>query len=302
MGRIRTAGLTAVAAALVAVPSAPAWGAQSVPFTDTNDNGSITFCGRNGQAVTSGSLTEQPFVWKAISSAPAPAQYTRAYLVLYQPIQNVDPGDWTGYTLTNVATFSNAAHPAVQSTNIDLPLLDPDRQIPPVWDGLYQVRMFFTGLGRPVYTETYPAAVIRVTGSTWELVSGGGTSCAAGQAVSATSQIANAKALATPQTIAVGGVPVAGGASSQPSTVNGRPSSRVTTPPSSTGTGPAGPTTTSLGGGDARTAAPPAQARAVTNHGDGGSSGGLITGVVVAVAAVGATALVLVRRRRAVAS
>ena len=209
--------------------------AASVPFTDPHANGSMTLCGRNGQPVTSGSLLTQPFVWKVVSSSAAPRGYTRAYLTLFQPIQHVDPSHWTGYDLTSVSVFDDHNHPTVQATNLDPALTEPDYQIPPYWDGLYELRIFFTGLDEPGYSLTYPVAVIRVTGNSWQLVSGGNVPCSAGAATSEEEQAANPRALSTPQTIGVTGPgPTAssktsGSASSASTNTHGTSSATTTT-------------------------------------------------------------------------
>ena len=119
-----------------------------------------------------------------MSSARVPAGYTRATLYVFQPIQYVDPGDWTGYQLTDDSLFSSPAHPMAQATYADNPLLWPDQSMPPYWDGLYQLRMCFSGPGKTPWTSSYPAAVIKVTGKTWTLVQGGGSSCTDGKAES----------------------------------------------------------------------------------------------------------------------
>ena len=64
-----------------------------------------------------------------------------------------------------------------QATYADNPLIWPDHSMPPYWDGLYELRMFFTSPDKAPWTSSYPAAVIKVTGNTWTLVQGGGSSC-----------------------------------------------------------------------------------------------------------------------------
>src|SRR5271166_6260284 len=86
--------------AAVLIPSAAHASSAGVPFNDEYANGTLTLCNRDNQPVTAGSLLDIPFVWSAVSSTPAPQGYTRAYLAVYQPIQYVDPGDWSGYQLT----------------------------------------------------------------------------------------------------------------------------------------------------------------------------------------------------------
>src|SRR5579863_1068514 len=116
--------------------------ADSVPFQDGSQNGTITFCNQRNQPVTSGSLYDVPFVWKAVASTPAPKGYDRADLIVFQPIEHVDPSGWSGYQMTAASIFSNPKHPVVQATYADDPLSWPNYAYPPYWDGLYQVRMF----------------------------------------------------------------------------------------------------------------------------------------------------------------
>lgn len=291
----------AIAAALVAIAApAPAASASSpVPFTDENANGTITLCGRNGQAVTSGSLLDVPFVWKAVSSSPAPPGYTRAYLALYQPIEHEDPGNWTGYPMTDVSVFSNPQHPVAQATNLDAPLLEPDRQIPPYWDGFYELRMFYTGRDQEPFTSTYPVAVIRVSGNAWSLASGGGAPCSSGSAVSVAAKDASATALATPQTVSVG----------PPTTTGSGGGSSTSGSGGSVGTSHAGastPVPTSAGAAPTSvTTGPPASASALgatrnasAARPSGGSSAGPIAGVVAAVLLAGGGVAAMARRRR----
>lgn len=205
MSRFRSICLAVLGAGVSLVAVVPGTAAaSSPPFTDHAVAGSLTLCGRSGQPVTSGNLLTAPFVWSAVSSVAAPAGYTRAYLTLYQPRKDVDPGDWTGYQLTEDSLFSNAEHPIAQATNADAPLLYADRSLPPQWDGLFELRMYFTGSGLPVETSPYPAAVIRVTGNNWTLVQGGGTRCNVGTAVSAETGALPKSELSSPQSILVG--------------------------------------------------------------------------------------------------
>lgn len=179
--------------------------ATTVPFTDQNAVGAIGFCNAQNQPVTSGSLLTEPFVWKAVSTVAAPAGYTEASLDLFQPIQHVDPSDWTGSALTGVATFNNPQHPASQAITIDPPLFVFKQSLPPYWDGLYQVRMFFTSPLKPQVTSPYPAAVIQVQGNSWTLISGGKVDCNSSSAVSKLVSELPKKVVDTPQTIVVGG-------------------------------------------------------------------------------------------------
>ena len=185
----------------VLTPISPAAASSNVPFKDPNSAGNLTLCGRDGRPVTSGDLLTAPFVWSAISSESAPDGYSRAYLLVYQPIQNVDPGDWTGAQLTEDAIFSNPHHPVAQATNADVPILYADHSMPPRWNGLFQLRMYFTAPNKPVDSSPYPSAVIRVSGQNWSLLTPATTPCNAGTAVSAETFRLPKSELDTPQSI-----------------------------------------------------------------------------------------------------
>ncbi len=188
----RTRSVTALATLTLAAMSAAAPVASAsgsgVPFNDTSIHGTLTFCSRSGVAMTSGSLFTAPFAWKTVSSTPAPRGYrnttARATLYAYQPIQFVDPGDWSGQQLTGASSFTNAAHPVVQATNLDSALLGFSNAYPAHWDGTVELRMYYTAFNRGVHSQSYPAAVLRIKGSTWTMLSGGGSSCNAGSGVS----------------------------------------------------------------------------------------------------------------------
>lgn len=207
-------------AGLMFVHSPPASASSNIPFKDPYANGSLTLCGQDHRPVTSGSILTAPFVWSAISSTAAPARYTRAYLLVYQPIQNEDPSDWTGAQLTEDSIFSSASHPVAQATNADVPLLYADRSMPPRWNGLYELRMYFTAPNEPVASSPYPAAVIQVSGQTWKLLSSATTPCTAGTAISAETFVLPKSELSTPQSIIVDSQPAKGPSET---TVPGRP-------------------------------------------------------------------------------
>ncbi len=267
-----------VAATLVVVAPAAASAASTVPFTDPSAHGLIGFCGRDNQPVTSGSLTDQPFVWKAVATVAAPTHYSEAFLVLYQPIEHVDPSAWTGYQLTDTAVFNDPQNPAAQATNVDVPLIGADQSYPPYWNGFYQVRMFFAAPKMSPWTQTYPAAVIQVTGNKWSLVQGGTVDCAASQAISTVAKDLPQSVAQTPQTVVLDPHPadastttVAGAGQSQPA-----PSASTTAPTSPGATSPSSRAASAAGGAAAAGATHPA----------GSGGGGWWVGSVVAAVVV----------------
>ena len=206
------AAAAAMAAAVSISPSSVA-SAGTLPFNDPNVDGLIGFCGHTGQPVRSGTLADAPFVWSALSSSAAPDgyQHGKATLYAYQPRQDVDPGQWSGMQLTGSTTFTSAAHPVAQATASDSPLLYFAQAYPPRWDGLVEVRMYFSGMNLPVYSQRYPAAVIQIQGDRWSVVSGGTVACDAGRGVSDETQILGSS-VNTPRSIVVhgGAMPAAG--------------------------------------------------------------------------------------------
>ena len=181
-----TVGALSVTAPLAAASTrSPAF---KVPFTDTNVDGWLTFCNQKDQPVTSGSIYTQPFAWKTISSGRAPAGYrqstARATLYAYQPLEYIDPGDWSGSQLTAGSVYSNPDHPVAAATAVDLPLVGFVQAYPPHWEGLVEIRMMFSAVNEEQLMTPYAAAVVRITGRTWTLVEGGGGSCSAGQGIS----------------------------------------------------------------------------------------------------------------------
>jgi hypothetical protein len=287
----RVALASAVTVAVSAVPSTTFASGFKVPFTDPYQVGSLTLCNQHLRPITSGSLLSFPFVWRAVSSAHVPAGYTRATLYVYQPIQHVDPGAWTGYQLTADALFSNPAHPMAQATYGDNPLIWPDQSMPPYWDGLYELRMYFSGAGESPWTSSYPAAVIKVTGYTWALVQGGGSSCTDGKAESVESfllprsktVVPRPPVKVTPYADRTTGAKGKKGESASPSTTSAS-------------------TTQAAGGSSTTTTSVRRSASAGTSSRGGGTPASAIAGgVIAALVLAGAVALLAFRRRRRLA-
>ena len=263
-------------------------GGFAVPFTDPNQVGSLTLCNPHEQPITSGSLLTVPFVWRAVSTTRVPPGYTRAELYLFQPIQYVDPGDWTGYQLTDGAVFSNPAHPMAQATYADAPLIWPDNSMSPHWDGLYELRMVFSSPNKQPWSFSYPTAVIKVTGNSWTLVEGGGSSCTDGTAESVESVLLPKSETAKPKPPAKG-IPYAD-RNKKPKKGSGSPSTTQAPGGSST-------TTTVAPGGPSRSASGDPTGPPSTG---GGSVGAIAAGAIGALVLAGGGTL-LVRRRRRVA-
>lgn len=174
-------------AALAGLGLTPAFAsAASVPFTDPAAAGYIGFCDAQDHQITSGSTTVQPFVVKAVSSTAAPKNYGRPYgratLYVYQPIQYVDPGNWSGKQMTGATAFSNDAAPMAVGTIGDPSMVNFSYAFPLHYQGLAQLRIYFTTPGQVQHSSPYPAAVIQVKGTTWTQLGGGKVNCKAGKA------------------------------------------------------------------------------------------------------------------------
>jgi hypothetical protein len=286
---VALAALTLGALTLGALPAGVPFAAASVtspgskvPFTDSNVDGWLTFCNRNDKPITSGSLYTAPFAWKTISSSPPPAGYrdskARAALAVYQPIQYVNPGDWSGSWLTSTSTFTNPSHPVVQATNIDQALIGFTQAYPPHWDGLVEMRMMFAAIDKAQLQTPYAAAVLRVSGSNWTLVEGGGGSCSQGQGVSTETKTLPKKDLAKPVTVVAGVHPSA--------------SSSRAAGGSSASNGSAGSGKSSGGSGASGTA------KLAASDSSTGLSGGALAGIGLGALALVWVAIGVISRRR----
>lgn len=185
---MRSTVVAAVVLSLGGIVAAPLAFADSVPFTDNDQNGFLALCDKSGHQVTSGDIRTAPFVWNAIASTGAPTEYTgsnrKAVLAAFQPRQQVDPAEWSGGQLTASSTYSNPAHPVAQATDTDGSLLAFLQGYPARWDGLVEVRMYFSAPDLPPHAAPYPATVLRVSGNRWTVVRGGTLSCQSGTGTS----------------------------------------------------------------------------------------------------------------------
>ena len=200
--------LLGAAGALVLPLGAPLTGlaaaSSAAPYTDANAVGSIGLCNQAGQQISSGSVTAQPFAWRAVSTQPAPAPYNNAgrtaTLVAYQPQQGLPPGDWSGTQLTSSSSYSNPANPMAAATAADQSLKDIVEAYPPRWDGFLQLRIYLGTVNEQAYTVHYPALNIQVTGSTWQAVGGSRVNCASGTSVSLESELLPSTTTSAPTT------------------------------------------------------------------------------------------------------
>jgi len=197
-GQAALAGTSAAAAARQV--SHPA--GFHLPFTDPDQAGWLTLCGPDLKPVTRGSITSAPFVWRVVSSVPAPKDYfiknAKAQMFAYQPRPYTPAGAWSGTVMGAATLYSNRKHPMAQFTPIDSPLTQMTLAFPPIWEHLIELRLYLGAPGLPEDTSGYAAADIQVTGKSWTLVAGGHGSCTAGRAVSIETVVGMPGAKGTP--------------------------------------------------------------------------------------------------------
>jgi hypothetical protein len=263
---------------------------SAAPYTDPDAVGSIGLCNQAGQQITSGSVTAQPFAWRAVSTQPAPSPYNNtgrtATLVAYQPQQSLPAGDWSGTQLTTSARYSNPANPMAAATAADQTLQDIIEEYPPKWDGFLQLRIYLGTANEQPYDQRYPSLNIQVTGDTWQAVGGSTVNCASGTAESLESVLLPSTTTTAPPTTTPPSVatPAAASAGTKGTSSNPKPN----------GSGRS-ESKTSSGGTALAAGAPTEDSTQSTNV-------PLIVGLGIAVLVVLAAATLLIVRRRRLSS
>jgi hypothetical protein len=256
--------------------------------------GYVGLCDLSGHNVTSGSIHSTPFVWKAVSSVQPPAAYRgvgeNAVLNVYQARQDIDPQDWTGLNLVPATDYKRPKQPTAIATYKDYPFTQATLSLPPMWNGMYVLRMQYGKTGFGIYSATYPQTVIQVSGDQWHVISGGLVDCSSAKAVPQEVITGVAKKLTAPA------------ATKNQTPTSAAPADRATgsvtsgATSSGTTTGSGTSSTASNSNGLTATVADPITAPLA---GSSRTSSGLIA--VIAVAAlivIGLGAAVLTRRRR----
>lgn len=216
---------TAAALALGLCAAPAAWGADAPPYHDLNSIGGLYLCDNAGHAVSSGSIDDKPFTWFAVSRVPAPKGFggsgSSATLYAYQPRQDVYPDRWNGDSLTAAAGYQDATRPTAVGTPLDFTLRDFLSEFPLMWDDTVQLRMYFGAKANGYNGKDYASADLKVTGTTWTMLSDpngdcGGATHAKAQSAEITVAHLNPSASASPHGSAAAGRGAGGSASPGP--------------------------------------------------------------------------------------
>jgi len=276
--------VTAMVAATPAAQAAEVGHATGLPYTDPSAVGYIGLCDKSGHQITHGSTTTTPLAARAVSSQSAKAPYNEAgrtaTLYAYQPRQGLPAGDWSGDELTASSRYTNPAHPMTAATSGDDSLQDFIAEFHPMWDGLLQIRMYLGAPEHPIYSLTYPALNVRVTGKTWHQIGGGAVDCSSGQSESI-------ETILLPKSTP----------SAHPSHHPKPHSTSVSHGPTGSATPLAGGSSAGPGSGTNLTPSPVAKSASASS----GTRTALIVGIVIAAALILGAALYFVARRRRLA-
>jgi membrane protein implicated in regulation of membrane protease activity len=169
----RLVASTSLALAAMIAASGTATAAVVVPYTDANATGGITLCGGQGHAVTSGRIDASlaaTAVGGSAAVAPYNANFRSAILVAYQPRKGIDPGNWSGQSMTGLSQYTNPKNPMVEILPRDYTLQGFLTAYSAQWDGLLQLRIYLKAPNQSTKNDTYAATTLKVTGSTWQQV------------------------------------------------------------------------------------------------------------------------------------
>lgn len=159
---------------------------SAVPYTDQDSAGEVALCTTDGKLVTTGKVSDKPFVWKAVGLVKATGRYAgngrKATLVAFQPREHATADQWDGSLLTTAKAYANPDHPTVAATGQDLSLAEYLRLHPATWEGLVQLRIYLGAPGMPTLSSKYATADLKIEGDTWKVVRGapsgeGGDAC-----------------------------------------------------------------------------------------------------------------------------
>ena len=184
--RARTLSIGAGLAAVLVLAAFVLWRiyghGPEVPYDDPQAAGRLTLCTRDGEAVTSGKVTDRPFADVVLGQTGLPSDQEPtgavATLFAYQPREGIAAGEFSGTPLTAATVLTDPARPAVAVTDEGWSIADFVTAFPADWDGYLQLRMYLGTTSAGTLTETpYDTADLRVDGDSWDLVRGGDASC-----------------------------------------------------------------------------------------------------------------------------
>ena len=188
--RVRLLAVVLVAAVVAGVVLWRITGQDAtVPYDDPQSAGLLTLCSEDGEAVTEGKVTDQPFAAVVLGETALPSELDPkgavATLFAYQPREGVEADEFSGAPLTAAGALADPERPGVRVTEDVWTVADFVSAFPADFDGYVQLRLI---LGTPeagTLTENpYDTADLRVDGDRWELVRGGDASCSAARDIS----------------------------------------------------------------------------------------------------------------------
>lgn len=309
MTSMRFAGhaFAAVLACLVVLVSAPLAHAAGVP-SDQYAQGYVGLCNKQGQNITSGSVYDKPFVWRAVSSVAAPVPFNgsgrKAILYAYQPRPGVDASEWSGDEMTTTTHYTNRAVPMAQANRRDFALSDFLNEYPPEVNGIVELRIYYSSVDVG-FSTNYAASFIQVHGTSWTLVKGGNVNCKAGKAFSSEAKIPrwNKAGLQPPQLLSPLAAKSVGAPLSRAANVAAR-SAALASPAVDTSSSPgaspqASASASDSGSSGGSSAAPSDSSNQAADVSSGGSNAGAVAAVSIAVLLAAGGGLLWWRRAHA---
>lgn len=142
-------------------------------YTDDVATGRLTLCDADGEAVTSGSTSDQPLAATVVGETAAADGYEvdgrAAALFAYQPRPGVGSEEWSGLQLTAPTPYDDAALPTVSVSTAATTLGQFLAAYPAVADGFVQLRLVLgaPGMAAP---PTYDALDLHIDGDRWTAV------------------------------------------------------------------------------------------------------------------------------------
>ena len=186
--RLVTTVMVSATLAAGSLPAGASTSSTTVPYIDANATGYIGLCNAAGQQITSGSVNDTPFAWRAVSSVAAPAPYNNAWrtaiLMAYQPQNGLLPSEWSGEQMTSSSRYSNPRFPMAAATSSDSSLATFIADFPPRWNGLIQLRLFLGTKNAPAYSLKYSSLDLQVRSQRWYALERGRVNCHSGTSTS----------------------------------------------------------------------------------------------------------------------